>query len=402
MKYSEQIIQRLIKDMNSVDHSLTHGKSGILLSLCYYYQYECPPQLKEGLKIHLDKCIDELLVSISEEAMDGSLANGLTGIAYSLMACHRMGLTDLVDESWLDDLNPMIKTFLKNQLLKKKYDLLRGATGSVIYMLDYCLDKRYIKIYVDSLFDNAIWESDNSCYWIFYSFNEDKQILEYTENIVNLGLAHGMTGIISVLSKIHALGIEKEKTYLLIQGAINYVLKTESYTQISQFCGIVNTEGNEKQNSSRLGWCYGDLGVGLSILKAGLCCDNPGWKNKGNSICLKTLERTVDNAYLDEHGVCHGYFGTMHMYNRIYNITKNTKFLEARNYWFDLALEKRDFGLDDLGLFQIDHEPNGFLKKYTTPGLLLGLAGVYLCNASIEQINYPWDSIFLLDTEIIN
>lgn len=104
---------------------------------------------------------------------------------------------------------------------------------------------------------------------------------------------------------------------------------SESWNQ-SQFTGIVY-EGVKYQNSSRLGWCYGDSSLGLSILKAGEYCENEEWIHYGNSICMKSTERNFDNAGLDEHGICHGYFGTMHIYNRLYDVTGNESYLEKRN-----------------------------------------------------------------------
>jgi lantibiotic modifying enzyme len=151
---------------------------------------------------------------------------------------------------------------------------------------------------------------------------------------------------------------------------------------------------------SRLGWCYGDLGVGLSILKAGKASNNIAWQEKGNEICSKTLKRNISNAGLDEHGICHGFLGAMHMYKKVYHITEHPKYLKAIDYWYNLAFEKRDFGIDELGFFQADLLPNGKLHKYTTSGLLLGLSGVYLslCSQNKSDIDFSWDSAFLLDT----
>lgn len=397
MKFSKKLINAIIHTKESIDHSLIHGKSGILLALAYYYKYECLAESKNEIKVHIDTCINALLNTLSEEAMDGSLASGVTGISYALRAAHDMGLQESIEDEWFLDLDEIIIEFLENQLNKKEYDLFRGASGSVVYLLQFGLNIEPIKRYVHSLFENAIWDTKTSCFWIFFSFNENKQILEYREDIVNLGLAHGMTGIISILSSIYKLGIEKEKVSIMLTGAINYVLREENPQEISLFNGIKYV-GKKQQNSSRLGWCYGDLGVGFSILKAGTYCNNLAWVNKGNSICLKTLSRNIEDAGLDEHGICHGYFGTMHMYNRVYNFTGNPEYIRGIKYWYKAGMEQRDFSIHNSGFFQVDYEHNRKLRKYNTSGLLLGLAGVYLSLASVKNMEYPWDAAFLLDT----
>ena len=295
-----------------------------------------------------------------------------------------------------EQLNMIMYNSLDYYLKIKDYDLLRGATGIVVYLINYNFNLTYIEKYIDSLYNDAVWIENNKCYWVFYSFNEKKKKLEYRDDIINLGLAHGIGGIISVLAELYKKGVKKEICSTLINGAINYLNTVENSDKKSQFCGIIY-KGDEKQNSSRLGWCYGDSSLGLSILKAGVYSNNESWIDYGNKICLKSTERTIENSDLDEHGICHGYFGTMHIYNRLYEITKNINYLNRKEYWYNIGMNNRNFKIDDFGFYQADLEQDGSLHKYTTTGLLQGLSGIYLCLASYNKIYYPWDRIFLLN-----
>jgi hypothetical protein len=137
--------------------------------------------------------------------------------------------------------------------------------------------------------------------------------------------------------------------------------------------------------------------LGLAILKAGIYSKNKNWLDFGNRICIKSTERTSENSGLDEHGICHGYFGTMHIYNRLYLETNDIKYSNSKEFWYHAGINNRDFKVDTLGFYQVDLQPDGSLKKYTTTGILQGLSGIYLSLASYERINYPWDSLFLLN-----
>src|SRR5690606_27111162 len=135
------------------------------------------------------------------------LGMGLTGISFALQAS--MELTnekEAIYSEVIDELNMMICNSLEKYLNIKEYDLLRGATGILVYLMNYNFNITYIEKYIDSLYDNAIWVENDTCHWIFYSFNEQNKKLEYRDDIINLGLAHGMAGIISVLSELYKKG----------------------------------------------------------------------------------------------------------------------------------------------------------------------------------------------------
>lgn len=393
----EKIITRLIKNIDLADHTLLHGKPGILLALSYYFCYESDLKEKLIIKEKIEYCIDKLFDHIENDTMDGSLAFGVTGISFALqISLDLLNQKEENDIELFDQLNLMICNSMEKSINIKDYDLLRGATGHVLYLMNYSSNYIYIEKYIDSLYNDAVWIENNMCYWIFYSFNNSKEKLEYRDDIINLGLAHGIAGIISVLSDLYKKDFKQEKCSILINGAINYLKSVEIFDQKSQFCGIVY-KNEKQQNSSRLGWCYGDSSLGLAILKAGIYLENENWIDYGNKICLKSSERTIENSDLDEHGICHGYLGTMHIYNRLFMTTKNAIYLNRKEYWYNAGMNNRDFKIDNLGFYQADLESDGSLNKYTTSGLLQGLSGIYLCIASYKEIKYPWDKIFLLN-----
>lgn len=394
----DKIILRLISEISTSDHTLINGKSGILIALSYYYSYHLNKKIERTVNEGIQHCINDLLEDIESKPMDGSLAFGLSGISYSLNVAKELGQDKKINSEWFEALNEIIIASFENDLKMREYDLLRGASGIVNYLLKHNYNKDYFNEYINSLNKNAVWITNESCYWIFYSYNEEKKILEYREDIINLGLAHGISSIISLLSELYSKGLNKVICYKLINGAINYLKTVESINSISLFSGIIY-QGINKQNTSRLGWCYGDLSVGISILKAGILCKDASWVQYGNKICLNSTKRTFQDAGLEEHGICHGFLGAMHFYNRLYKETGDSAFLTKKEYWYNIGMSERIFNIDSLGFFQTELN-SGNVDKFTTNGLLQGLSGVFLCLASYKKIEYPWDSIFLTNLDV--
>lgn len=391
-----QLANRIMSEINLADSSLFYGKAGMILSLAHYHSYCTGNNVKNQIEKTIKQGIDSILDDIENTPLDGSLMVGITGISYALRTCYELGLAKDMDNDWFEPLDEIIHQSLEKYLQLKEYDLLRGATGIVVYLQDKSVNGTYIEKYINSLFDNAVWESKDKCKWIFYSYNEEAIKMEYRDDIINLGLAHGMASIVSVLSGLYKRGYLQEKCEIMIIGAINYLKSVQNPNSINQFCGIVY-EKKAKQSSSKLGWCYGDISVGLAIVKAGVNCNKNHLIDYGNQICLKSSERNIENAGLEEHGICHGYLGTSHIYNRLFAATKQQKYLQSKNYWYNVAFEKRDFDIDLLGFFQTEVIEKKSIKKYTGLGVLQGLSGILLCLLSHEEIKYSWDSIFLTD-----
>ncbi|OIV40465.1 lanthionine synthetase C family protein [Flavobacterium johnsoniae] len=395
----EQMIDNIIVSIPTADHTLIHGKPGILIALSYYYKFNLNPANREKIENAIEDCLNYILLDIETKHLDPTLAFGLSGISYAFQTSYDLGQESKIDKEWFKDLNRLIAGSLEYFVNDKEYDYLRGASGIATYLLHFYPKEKHLSHYIEGLYNQAVWTDDKCCHWVFYSFNENGNTFEYLENKINLGLAHGMSGIISILAEFYRKKIAVEKCYMMIEGAVNFLKKNYNDTGISQFPGIWD-QNEQFQKVSRLGWCYGDTALGLAIVKAGKYCSNDQWTSFGEKICLKSATRDANNALLDEHGICHGYFGTMHLFNRLSETLENVIYKERKEYWFTEGMLKRDFDLDSTGVYQTVIEKNGNIEKFTTTGVLQGLSGVLLCLLSYKnKFAYPWDKFLLINIE---
>lgn len=394
MSTQEKLLNYIIQDAEGIDFSLFSGKSGILITLINYQKSSKSKSSRKIIDIQINKCINSLLDDIENNSMDGSFIAGITGVAYALRFAYYNGFNDLIDIEWFDEIDNVIITYFNHFVSIKELDLLRGLTGIIVYFLKFNIHKDYVDKYVSLLKKTAVWENE-TCFWYFYSFNKEKVKMEYRKDMINLGMAHGVALIISSLASICKRNIQKKICTQLIIGSTNFLMSQLNSTSLNQF-GSVFYKKTNKLGEARLGWCYGDLSTGFSILKAGIICNNKEIYDNGFNICLKTLKKDYYTSHLEEHGFCHGFYGTSYIYYKLFLLTKATKFLEKRDYWISIAEEQRSFNTHELGYFQNDVIGEK-TEKHTTSGLLSGLSGILLCLLSFENNTTDFDNLFLLD-----
>lgn len=392
----EKLILEIVENMDEADASLMHGKSGMLVSFCYYYKTIEDLDLKLKINNAINRCIDLLLEDIEKLELNGSFGFGLAGIAYSFRIAYDLGHKDKINLEWLDDMHEIVKDSFNFCLANKEFDFLRGASGIIIYLVNCGKENDLLELYIRKLEQEALW-TENRCHWIFYSFDENQRLFKYDDRYVNLGLAHGMASIVNLLTEIYSRVKYKKRIENLLEGAINFLISVKTTHQVSSYCGIYDKDSSI-QATSKLGWCYGDTSVGISILKAGFQVNNSGWKELGNEICLKSANRSLEDAGLDDHGFCHGYFGAAHIYGRLYELTNEPIYVERKEYWLENAFQKRDYNVHNLGFYSSILE-NKNLYKFKSFGLLEGLSGIalVLCSSSYYENSsqHTWDSLFL-------
>lgn len=394
---ADQIILELVNGIKDADHTITHGKPGILIALAYYSSFSLNPEYEKIVDDAIQQCIDDILNDIETKHLDSSLAFGLAGVSYALQTAYKLNQKDKIDPEWLEDLDVLLAESAQHFLEISDFDFFRGASGIITYMLQFYPNDEVLSNYVMALYEKAVW-NEYGCYWIFYSFDPEVRTFTYREDLVNLGLAHGVSGIISVLAELYKKGVEQKKCYEMIKGAIKYLGKIQNHDHKSQFPPIFD-QNNSSQETSRLGWCYGDSALGLCILKAAQYCGNKAWYDFGENICMRSTKRKIDESLLEEHGICHGYFGAMHIYGKLYKETQKNIYKDAKEYWFEVGISERDFNVNSLGFYQTDYGADYIPEKKATYGLIQGLSGVLLCLLSYEKMEYPWDAILLMNID---
>ncbi len=204
---------------------------------------------------------------------------------------------------------------------------------------------------------------------------------EKRENkLIDLGLAHGLPSLVVFFSWLKSSGLVKEpaqKNFLKLATAGTL----QSYPHLRRnFPSFI--VGQRLRRSGMTGWCYGDLGVGFSMILAGRIWQNPLLVQEGIEIMFHVADDghtflSARNALL-----CHGTVGIAHILARAAEYTQSLKLKNLAVDWYHFTLQRWQ------------EDPPGPEK-----GLMDSNVGVALSLISaLKPISPEWDCLMLLSS----
>lgn len=210
----------------------------------------------------------------------------------------------------------------------------------------------------------------------------------------NLGVAHGVPGILSFLCRMREYNIRTDLVHLMLNKGLAWLLEvTRSRVGGAALIpSYVDCEG--RSEPSRLGWCYGNLGIAASLIQGALPSPWDAELKHCAEVALDTPQRMTR---VHDPGLCHGSAGVAHLLNRLYHRTDDVVFRSAAQHWFRELLAMRTLPAGVGGFYAAIRGENDRLQHMPDPGFLLGSAGIGL---SLLAAIYPhapsWDRVLLL------
>lgn len=387
----DQIVNELYENsMNYSNIGIHYGKTGIAIFFLYMYRLTNEEKYSDfALKL-----LSSVFDSLNSSFKNSTFYFGYSGIGWAFDHLCKKNFIDTDVDEFLGTIDSFLYDMMVKDMDEGNYDFLHGAIGKGLYFLNRETNinsKKYLSYLVDRLEDTAIVGKNGTIKW--------QAPLPSRNNIMvyNFGLSHGIPSIIVFLAKMIEKGIYTDKSLFLMNGAVKYLLEnTISPERYSSFFPNYIFD-NELPNKGRLAWCYGDLGIGFSLLHASKASANNELREKALDILLhSTQRRNINEELIDYAGFCHGTSGIAHMYNSIYQETKNTIFKESALFWFRETL-KQSKHEDVLTGYKYWNEAGARSSWFNDYGILEGIAGIGLVFISaISDIVPAWDESFLL------
>jgi len=241
------------------------------------------------------------------------------------------------------------------------YDLIQGSTGAGVFALE-AGDDELARAVLEHL---EAWSARR---W----FSRADELVDSEREVAptgytNLGMAHGVPGAIALLARFVHRGIEPARSRAILDDAVEMIAAVQS-----PFLPWLPPRAGE---SRRLAWCYGDLGVAVALVGAGLYASHARAYERGLELARSAASWTID---VDETGLCHGIAGVAHLFNRLAQATGDETLESAARNWFARLLARTDPARD--GSF------------------LIGRAGITLAlHAATTDIEPAWDRLLLAD-----
>ena len=388
-----EILQTRISLKESNNPSLFSGIGGKVL----FYAYLDGVHSTIDYKSLLNDSIQEVLDNLSQKTNDPSFADGYTGIAWLLQHIVNESLSDEISSEMVSGFDRPIISSLSFYQKNFNYDPLYGAIGAGIYFIERggIMIPELTSVIELLMQINVV--DENKITWLDRFTNSD------TDPQYNIGLSHGVTGIIIFLIKSYHFIKERapeqeqllEQLFHTIHNSLTWLIDKELPYANSNF---PNTAYNLEE--SRLGWSYGDLGIAYCILLAADLFDSDIWNQKGQELALSTLNRTVQNShiYLDHHqipdaGICNGSAGIALLYNSLFILTRNNLFAEKSGFWHSITVSSI---LEAHKIYGNEDVPVSKIHWWNDLSLIRGLSGIGLSLVKNDQIGAGWKKPFLL------
>ncbi|QIH36746.1 lanthionine synthetase LanC family protein [Sphingobacterium sp. DR205] len=389
-----QIIYRIKETLQKKrfnDISLMDGLPGsILFNFHFGELFNCNQStaFSEKSATHLVSKFNDL------ESFPFGYGNGLTGVLsfFNYMS----DKTDIYSGLLDDSLDRLVAGYMMERYNKGDYDYMYGGGGGMKYLLERY--EKYQHEYLKNLITqgvkvllNDLRIDDNVAFWNI-SKRDDINLI-YSKPI-NIGFAHGIPGIISLLLDCVQFDIYKNEIQKILEQVFRFILKYRNISGLSQFPKYANIiNGND--NFSPLAWCYGDIGISISLLKYGAVCTKEEFFEIGKNIALQTCDRhsVRDSGVLDT-GFCHGTSGLSYQYNVLHKYTGHSDFLKCQEYWMKKTIEYSNFDKHSAAGFRMYVDEDLWQPSF---GLLNGIAGIGLTFLNyIEPEMADWGTFFNL------
>ena len=390
---SQAIAKEKLKIINELLLQSTPQSSGFLggsLGLLFYY-FNASKTLNDNI---LYNEAQQLLHNVFSDVNNGAgnlhgsfFSNGAAGLGYTINYLQQNKFIQFnVDDEFVQ-----LDNFLYDdailQLQKGNTDYLHGAMG-ILHYFTTRVQTPVINKYLLSLVTLFCKKAEISKDGIWFA---NLGLERLSNNTVDFGLAHGLSGFILILMNAWHHVNNKDEIENTIRLAIEFILKHElpvlyAENEYSSFPFNFEKDATELSRNNRLAWCYGDLSIVLLLYRAGNMLGDSRYTANADRLGMQIVTRkTVEATCSTDSLFCHGSAGLAQMYKALYNDTFNYTYYAAYEYWVKETLQLID---KEIAKEKYANNPSGLLEGWAGVGCVL--------SEYISREPTPWAKAFLL------
>jgi len=374
--------------------SFSGGHAGYALFFAYLHQHRPREGFDDQALGHLDLAIQ--LLSSAETLPD--LYSGFTGVAWTVE--HLQGLLGLDQDNDLNaEIDQALYEHLEQSPWQRPYDLISGLAGYALYALKRLprpLAVKCLERVVDRLAELAVERPDGVTWHTPPKHLWPETRKDFPDGYYNLGVAHGVPGLVAVLAQICAAGIAGATARPLLDGAVRWMLGQRLGPGHDSVFPYQVTDGGATK-VSRAAWCYGDPGIACALLVAARAIGEHAWESEALELARLAARRPQSTAGIVDACLCHGAAGLGHLLNNCYQATGEEVLRDGARFWLREALNLGKPGQGFGGFIAWDLNARGEMDWLALPGFLTGAAGVGLALLAAATSGDPrWDEVLLV------
>lgn len=376
--------------------SVSGGAAGISLFFAYFSLLEDP---RGKRRLMSENLIGSSAKNLKVLKNNFNFFSGISGVAWAVEHLHNLGIVDC-DPEFNFEVNEALMASLSVAHWGGLTELIGGLAGLGVYALEGRRSPAKDAIIAEilrHLFEQAEWS--DGCTW--FSLPEalpEPARSQSPKGCYNLGLSHGLPGVIAFLSFATHMGYKSALP--LLAGSVRWLQRQKNPYPNGSFYGNQLAEGRIEVGS-RLSWCYGDLGISLAFHHAAVALADDEIMRESRELALLCAGRADAPPGVVDACLCHGHFGNAHIFNRWFQATGEDSFRVATLKCLDqgLASYRKGRGCGGFNVWSSplpSEAPRG--PWIARSGLLEGTAGMGLALLAAISPTIPnWDRLLAVD-----
>lgn len=386
----ERSLTESLADPARPDPGMAGGDAGVALFLSYLHA-------AGGSESAADRALEALGRStdaLPDLQLLPTLYGGFFGVGWVVTHLTRElfeGDGDLAGE-----VDAALRQLLSEVRERVPFELIGGLAGYGTYLVERLPDPgaaellgRIIDLLETSRDATGTWFSDPD--WL-----PEWQRELSPEGYYNLGVAHGIPGVIGFLASAWREGFRDPRIPALVDGAVRWVL-TQKRPELSGSIFPSHVRPDGEARPTRTAWCYGDLGVAAVLLSAAQSFGRADWQAEALEIARISARRPYGETKNADAGLCHGAIGIAHLFNRIHQATGDAEMRDAALAWYRATLDLRRPGEGVAGFLSWILMPPNEGEWRAERGFLSGAAGIGLALlAAVSDVEPVWDRVMVV------
>ncbi len=333
----EEIDTYLYNSAHKMLSPVFNNDLGIIVYFGLRYKHSKNIIFKEKAITLLDKFIEQF----GDYDFHKGILTGFEGVFWSIAYLEECGIIENADD-YLSDLEQELLTSIIYDIKSDNFELYYGFTGKLQYFLN---SKHLSNEIIVTLINSAIaslWNSkleyEGQFYWL------DPERLKEHE-VVDLGIAHGIVGVLTFLTRLKELNFKNDHISPLLTGILKTILNAPNIVKGDSFFPDIYSIKKEKQHlntfDSRLGFCTGDIPVAYGLYYYGVTFKDDFIIKKAQEITDRISSRDIANSHLlhlADHdffdiGFCHGISSICFILAKINTWYQNPSLNSRLQYW---------------------------------------------------------------------
>ncbi|MDI3388693.1 lanthionine synthetase C family protein [Streptomyces sp. B-S-A8] len=294
------------------------------------------------------------------------------------------------------------------------YDLINGLSGTTRLLLDSAADPAESGPEVEAALTASlrhlvrltepvrIGGHDVPGWWVPVELQiSERDGRDYPRGDLNLGMAHGIAGPLTVLCVAHRAGRTEPGTADAVRRIADWLLGWTLQDEAGPYWPArVPWEAEvaaerPRELFTRTAWCYGTPGVAAALHRAGQTLDRADWRSAAVEGLRAALRRDESKWAIEGATVCHGFAGLLRIVSRIAEAADDAELRGGCARLTDKVLQCADeqapFGFRHLMRFPAAARSPVPHRAVDTAGMLEGAAGVALSLLPVLDEPLPWD-----------